>query len=140
MSEMDKLVLYQKMYDLILYSFPIINRFPYQTITFPKPFTPKTRQTSFLKTITVKCVICGDSFEANDYGHRTRNTCSPECKHEQNRRYQADVRARKAKPTIAVCKKCKKPFEIGDTYNYCPKCSSTFRWSTAYKKQRQAQA
>ena len=28
MSEMDKLVLYQKMYDLILYSFPIINRFP----------------------------------------------------------------------------------------------------------------
>jgi len=28
MSEMDKLILYQKMYDLIRYSFPIISRFP----------------------------------------------------------------------------------------------------------------
>jgi len=28
MSSMDNLVLYQKFYDLILYSFPIINRFP----------------------------------------------------------------------------------------------------------------
>ncbi|HRU02030.1 MAG TPA: diversity-generating retroelement protein Avd [Victivallales bacterium] len=28
MSEMDKLILYQKVYDLTLYSFPIINRFP----------------------------------------------------------------------------------------------------------------
>jgi len=28
MSSMDNLILYQKFYDLILYAFPIINRFP----------------------------------------------------------------------------------------------------------------
>lgn len=30
MSDMSKLILYQKVYDLILYSFPIISRFPRQ--------------------------------------------------------------------------------------------------------------
>ena len=28
MAEMKDLILYQKVYDLILYSFPILNRFP----------------------------------------------------------------------------------------------------------------